>query len=403
MAEQVKVSDLIPYVNNSRTHSDNQINQIASSIKEFGFLNPVIIDKDNGIIAGHGRVMAAEKLGINSIPSVRVEHLSEAQKKAYIIADNQLALNAGWDTEKLTLELEELIDKDFNLELLGFNDDFLDGLLNKGVYGLTDPDHVTDVLEDTTTKPGDLWVLGDHRLLCGDSTNPQDVEKVLNGKRIDLIFSDPPYGVSYSDKNKFLNASDKGNRNQRKIENDHMSLDETGQLWRDVFSLWSEYLNDKSSYYISSPQGGELFMMMMMMNENGFPIKHNIIWNKNNHVLGRCDYNYKHEPILYGWKNSHKFWGKGDHKTSVWDIPKPQKSELHPTMKPVALVENCILNSSAPNQIVSDMFLGSGTTLIACEKNGRSCYGVELDPHYCDVIVKRWEEYTGKTAELQEG
>ena len=395
----ISVNDLIPYINNSRTHSDEQVAQIAASIKEFGFLNPVLIDKDNGIIAGHGRLMAAKKLGVGEVPCVRAEHLTDAQKKAYVIADNQLALNAGWDNDLLKVEIEGLQEMDFNVDLLGFDDDFLDGLLDEPVDGLTDEDAVPDAPEDPVTVRGDIWQLGDHRLMCGDSTSVDDVESLLNGKQIDLIFSDPPYGVSYADKNKFLNTISRGNRIQKEIKNDHMTVDETGKLWADVFSLWCQYLNNPSSYYIASPQGGDLFlMMMMMMNDNNFPIKHTIIWNKNNHVLGRCDYNYKHEPILFGWKDTHKFWGKGEFKTSVWDIPKPQKSDIHPTMKPVELVENCIKNSSAKNQVVADMFLGSGTTLIASEKNGRVCVGMELDETYCDVIIKRWQEFTGKDA-----
>ena len=213
-----------------------------------------------------------------------------------------------------------------------------------------------------------------------------------------MIFSDPPYGVSYSDKNEFLNELDKGNRIQKEIKNDCMDLNETSDLWSKIFSVWNKFFLESSSYYLTGPQGGELSMMMMMMNDNGFPVRHTIIWSKNNHVLGRCDYNYKHEPILYGWKNKHKFYGKGDHKTSVWDIDRPHKSELHPTMKPIELIENCLLNSTLKGHKVADMFGGSGSTLIACEKTNRHCLMMELDEHYCDVIVRRWQEYTGKEA-----
>ena len=395
-------AELIPYANNSRTHSDIQVQQIASSIKEWGFTNPILIDEENQIIAGHGRLLAADLIGIPEVPCIVLEGLSKSQKKAYVIADNQLALNAGWDVDKLKLELQDLDESGFNLELIGFDDDMLSELMIDPPEALTDEDAVPIVEDDPITKKGDVWLLDGHRVMCGDSSFTDDVDKLLNGRTIDLIFSDPPYGVSYADKNKFLNAADKGNSNQKEIANDHLSVDDTGELWQAVFSLWSQHLSEYSCYYIASPQGGELYLMMMMMNDNGFPVRHTIIWNKNNHVLGRCDYNYKHEPIIYGWSKKHKFYGKGDHKFSVWNIDKPLKNDLHPTMKPVALVENAILNSSSTNQIVADMFLGSGTTLIASEKSNRICYGMELDPAYCDVIVKRWQEYTGKRAMHEE-
>lgn len=396
-------SDLIPYANNTRTHTEQQIKQVASSIKEFGFTNPILVDEENVVIAGHARLSAADLLGIKEIPCIVLDGLTEAQKKAYVIADNKLALNAGWDEELLKIELEHLKELDFDVELTGFSDEEIGDILGSVKTGLTDDDAVPEAPETPVTVEGDVWLLGNHRLMCGDSTSIDAVEKLMNGRTIDLIFSDPPYGVSYADKNVFLNAADKGNRIQKAIENDHMTLEETGKLWADVFSLWSQYLSAYSCYYIASPQGGDLFLMMMMMNENGLPLKHTIIWNKNNHVLGRCDYNYKHEPILYGWSKAHKFYGRGEHTKSVWDIPKPQKNDLHPTMKPVALVENCILNSSETNQIVADMFLGSGTTLIASEKHNRCCYGMELDPVYCDVIINRWQDFTGEKAIHENG
>jgi DNA modification methylase len=393
------VNQLIPYVNNSRTHSDEQIVQIASSIQEFGFTNPLLIDEKKGIIAGHGRLLAAKKLDYQTIPTITLCGLTEAQRKAYIIADNQLALNAGWDIEKLKIEIQGLDELDFNLDLLGFHD--VDQFLFNEIQGLTDDDAVPDVPDKPISKPGDIWLLGEHRVMCGDSTKIDDVEKLLNGRTIDLIFTDPPYGVSYASKNEFLNSQDKGNRIQTEIINDHLTIEETGQLWADVFSVWSQYFSDYASYYVSSPQGGDLFLMMMMMNDNGMPVKHTIIWNKNNHVLGRCDYNYKHEPIMFGWSKTHKFYAKGEFKNSVWDIDKPLKNDLHPTMKPVALVENCIKNSSSNNQIIADLFLGSGTTVIAAEKNNRLCYGMELSPSYVDVIISRWQDYTGKQAVLE--
>ena len=400
--KNVAVSDLIEYVNNARTHSAEQINKIAASMGEFGVIAPVIVDQDNHILAGHGRLMAAKKLKLDEVPCLAVEHLSDAQKKAYILADNRIQLDSEWDKDLLQIEMESLSEMDFDLELTGFDDIEINDLLQLDqMEGMCDADDVPELQEETVSKKGDVWLCGDSRVMCGDSTSIDDVEKLLNGRTIDLIFSDPPYGVSYADKNKFLNKLDKGNRIQKEIQNDHMSTEETAQLWSDVFSLWSQYLSDYSCYYIAAPLGIDLLMMMRMMQENGFPLKHTLVWNKNNHVLGRADYHYKHEPIFYGWSKRHKFFGRGDHKNTVWDIPKPLKNDLHPTMKPVALVENCVLNSSESNQIVSDMFLGSGTTLIAAEKNNRICYGMELDEHYCDVIVRRWQEFTGKNAVLE--
>lgn len=240
-----------------------------------------------------------------------------------------------------------------------------------------------------------------HRLMCGDSTSEADVARLMDGKKADLLWTDPPYGVSYADKNAYLNAISRGNHIQSEIKNDHMTADEMNQFWNKVLVNAYSSLNKKCSYYIASPQGGDLMMMMMMsIIHAGFQLKHMLIWVKNNHVLGRCDYNYKHEPILYGWKKdgTHEFYGNGKCKTSVWEFPKPLKNDLHPTMKPVELVEESILNSTIENNIVLDLFMGSGTTLIAAEKSNRIAFGMELDEHYCSVIIKRWQDYTGQTA-----
>jgi len=401
--EYLPVNELKPYDNNSHTHTQEQIALITNSMHKFGFTNPILIDEKKEIISGHARLESSHKVGFDKVPTITLSDLTEDQKRAYVIADNQLAKNgSGWDLDKLKFEIQYLDDVGFDTDLLGFDDDFLGDLIFEEVEGLTPEDAVPEVSDETISKRGDLWLLDGHRVLCGDSTSIEDVEKLLNGKTIDLVFTDPPYGVSYADKNKFLNEIDKGNRNQTPIENDHLTIEETGQLWADVFSLWSPYMADYSSYYIASPQMGDLFsMMILIMNENRMPLRHLIVWNKNNHVLGRCDYNYKHEPILYGWNNRHKFYGKGEHKFSVWNIDKPLKNDLHPTMKPVALVENCIKNSSENNQIVADMFLGSGTSVIAAEKNNRICYGMEYSCVYVDLIVKRWQDYTGKQAILE--
>jgi DNA modification methylase len=398
-----KIDELIPYINNARTHSDEQIAQIAASIKEFGFTNPLLIDGDNGLIAGHGRLLAARKLNIEELPTIELSHLSEAQRKAYILADNKLAQNAGWDDELLKLELSELDELGFDLSITGFSNDEIRALTIDGnIVGLTDEDDVPEVPDEPITKRGDVWLCGEHRVMCGDSTLIDDVEKLMDGQKADMVFTDPPYGVSYASKNAFLNARDKGNRIQSEIINDHMDLSETSDFIYQAFLNIKLCLAERSSYYITSPQGGDLLMMMMMMMiKAGLPLRHCLIWVKNNHVLGRTDYNYKHEPILYGWDSVHDFYGAGDHKFSTWEINKPHKNDLHPTMKPVELMENACLNSTKKDQVVLDLFGGSGSTLIACEKTNRHCMMMELDPKYCDVIIKRWQDFTGKQAFLE--
>ncbi len=395
------VGNLVPYAANARLHSDEQVAGIVASIREFGFNNPVLIDGEGGLIAGHGRILAARALGMTEVPTIELGHLSEAQKRAFILADNQLALNASWDEDLLAQELQALDGLDFDLSLTGFDTAALEDFLfdDDAHEGLTDDDAVPEVGDEPVNRVGDLWRLGRHRMVCGDCTDSVRVEALLQGIKIDLIVSDPPYGVDLGGKNKKLSKNDNYDRIQNDIVGDNLTPDETKALWVAVFSVWYTYLADNSSYYITSPPGAELMLRMIKaMQGNKFPVRQTIIWNKSNHVLGRSDYNYKHEPLLYGWSKRHKFYGNGEFKSSVWDIPKPQKSELHPTMKPVALIQECILNSSHNNQIVADMFLGSGTALIAAEKTGRICYGMEISPHYADVCVKRWQEFAGLDA-----
>lgn len=396
------VNDLIPYVNNARTHSDDQVNQIASSIKEFGFTNPVLVDGDNGIIAGHGRVMAAKKLNMEEVPTIELAHLTDTQKKAYILADNKLALNSGWDDQLLSLELLGLQEADFDLDLIGFGQEEIDEILSSNVEqceGKTDPDEVPEVTEEPKTKRGDVWVLGNHRLMCGDAVFIDDIDKMMAGELYQLMITDLPYGVNYSDKNVFLNAADNGKRCQRPIINDHK-----GGLYefaKSVYTNLATVCDGVNAYYAFMPQGGDQMMMMMALSDSGYQVKHELIWLKNNHVLGRVDYAYKHEPVCYGWSigGTHRFYG--DFQTSIFEFPKPTKSEMHPTMKPVELIERLILNSSAANENVIDPTGGSGSTLIACEKTNRKCYMMELDPHYCDVIINRWQNFTGKDAVLE--
>lgn len=399
--ERLPLDALIPYARNSRTHSAEQVAQVAASMREFGFTSPVLIDAQGGIIAGHGRVMAARQLGLPDVPCIRLPHLTEAQKRAYVIADNKLALNSGWDEDMLRLEIEDLQGMDFDLDLLGFSDDELAALLpdDETEAGQGDADAVPEVRPAAISKLGDVWVLGAHRVMCGDSASVDSVGALLSGAYPDLVFTDPPYGVSYADKNKSLNESGKGNRIQTEIKNDHLQGDDLARFFLDVFTTLFAVMKPGAPFYVCAPQGGEQMMMMMMMQKAGLPVRHELIWVKNNHVLGRADYHYKHEPILYGWKEGagHPWYGARD-KFSVWNVDKPVASKLHPTMKPVELVEIAIGNSSKRGDIVLDLFGGSGSTLIACEKTSRKARLMELDPHYVDVIVRRWQEFTGKSA-----
>ncbi len=384
----------MPYARNSRTHSDEQISQIASSIKAFGFTNPILVSDGNDIIAGHGRALAAGKLGLDHVPCIRLGHLTERDRRAYVIADNRLALSADWDAKMLELEVAELQAMDFDLDLLGFEEAELDALLCPEVLpeeGLTDPDAVPENV-DTRCKPGDLWILGNHRLLCGDSTNVQHVERLMGGEKADMCVTDPPYNVDYgnnkSDKHKF-----------RPIENDNMSHDDFRDFCRGFVGCIAAVVD--GCIYVFGPPGVDGRIMFTVLDE-AFHCSTTIVWNKDRFVLGRGKYHNKYEPCWFGWN------GKGinfvDDRTlnNVWDFPRPAASELHPTMKPVELIENALAHASKPGQVVLDLFGGSGTTLIACEKKGRYARLNELDPKYCDVILTRWEQFTGKTATLEE-
>lgn len=390
--KKISTAEITPYVRNPRTNTDS-VAGIAASIKEFGFLQPIVLDKNNVIVAGHTRFAAALKLELEEVPVVYADNLTDQQIKAYRILDNKLAEKSAWDFDLLDLELKDL--PDFNFE--PFDVDFQIPEKSEDQKEIIEDEIPEDV--EPICQYGELWQLGDHQLLCGDSTKPEDVARLMDGKKADMVFTDPPYGVSYASKNKFLNLQDKGNRIQDEIENDHMSLEDMQNFIYLAFCRIKESLKKRSSYYITAPQGGELMMMMMMMMQKaGIPLRHCLIWVKNNHVFGRCDYNYKHEPILYGWIDVHDYYGEGEHRFSTWEIPKPSKNDLHPTMKPVSLVGNACLNSTKKDDLVLDPFLGSGTTLVACEQLNRKCYGMEISPKYCDVIIKRWENLTGLTA-----
>lgn len=388
------IEALIPYARNSRMHSDAQVAQIAASIREFGWTNPVLVDGSNGIIAGHGRVLAARKLGFDQVPVIELVHLSESQKRAYVLADNKLAENAGWDDELLRIELEALQAAGFDLSLTGFADDELAALMAElaGNEGLTDDDAVPKVTDDPVSQPGDVWLLGEHRLLCGDATDPVALETLMGSDLADMAFTDPPYNVNYAN-----TAKDKQRGTHRPILNDNLGEGFAGFMSAACANLLAY---SKGAVYIAM-SSSELDTLQLAFRGAGGKWSTFIIWAKNTFTLGRADYQRQYEPILYGWRDGvDHFWCGDRDQGDVWFINKPVKNDLHPTMKPVELVERAIRNSSKTRDIVLDLFGGSGTTLIAAEKTQRRARLVELDPKYVDVIVKRWQDYTGKAATL---
>jgi len=390
---QVSVQSLIPYARNSRKHSDEQVAQIAASIKEFGWTNPILVDGENGIIAGHGRLAAARKLGLEEVPVIELAHLTEIQKRALIIADNKLALNADWDNEMLALELEELQLEGFDLALTGFDEDELNKLMPVEVEGLTDEDAVPDVPEEPITKPGDIYLLGKHRLMCGDSCSTNDMEKLCDGQLVDIWLTDPPYNVAYEG----------GTKEKLTIKNDSMADDQFRQFLRDAYVTADLVMKPGAVFYIWHADS-EGYNFRGAAQDAGWKVRQCLIWKKSSLVMGRQDYHWRHEPCLYGWKEgaSH-LWAADRKQTTILEFDKPSRNGEHPTMKPVALFEYQLLNNTKGGDIVLDSFGGSGTTLLAAEKHGRYARIMELDPKYCDVIVKRWEEFTGKKAELLNG
>jgi len=385
------VSTLIPYARNSRTHSDEQIAQIAASIKEFGWTNPILIDGDNGIIAGHGRLSAARKLGHEEVPVIELKDLTETQRKAYIIADNRLALNAGWDNEMLTIELNDLLADNFALDILGFDPKELNALLEpEVVVGLTDEDDAPEIPEEPKTKLGDIYQLGKHRVMCGDSCSIHDMEKLCGGQLVDMWLTDPPYNVAYEGKTK----------DALKIQNDSMGDDQFRQFLRDAYVTADLVMKQGAVFYIWHADS-EGYNFRGAAQDAGWKVRQCLIWKKSSMVMGRQDYHWKHEPCLYGWKEgAGHLWAADRKQTTILEFERPSRSKEHPTMKPVALFEYQMLNNTKGGDIVLDSFGGSGTTLLAAEKHGRHGYLMELDPKYCDVIVKRWEDFTGKKAML---
>jgi DNA modification methylase len=373
---------LIPYAKNSRTHSDEQVAQVAASIKEFGFTNPILIDSQNAIIAGHGRLKASQRLGLSEVPCIRLEHLTESQKRAYVIADNKLALNAGWDDELLALELGDLKDDGFDISLTGFTDEELKSLvIPEEVEGLTDEDDVPEIPEEPVTKEGDVWILGNHRLMCGDSTSIDAVEKLMDGAKADCLFTDPPYGYKYES-----NHQDK----HKMLMNDDVMLDFAPAAYAVLF--------DNAAIYICG--SFQSISKWIDYAQDHFSYKNLIVWKKNNWSMGdlKGAFAGQHELIIFAHKGKVEILGKRD--PDVWSFDRvPPK--IHPTQKPVDLVEYALSKVKSGNTL--DLFGGSGSTLIACEKTNRNAYLMELDPKYCDVIIKRWQDFTGKEAVHENG
>jgi DNA modification methylase len=380
--EKVDIEKLIPYVRNSRTHSKEQIIQLRSSLREFGFINPCLIDKDFNVIAGHGRIEAAKEEDITEVPCIFVEHLTDAQKRAYIIADNRLAMNAGWDEEMLAIEMSDLQGEDFDLSLLGFDDSELNKLLTGDETQEDDFDVNAELEKPTFSKAGDLWLLGNHRLVCGDSTNPETYEQLMDGKLANLVVTDPPYNVNYEG-------------SAGKIKNDNMANEAFHSFLYDAFSCMEKAMADDASIYVFHADTEGLNFRKAFV-EAGFYLSGTCIWKKQSLVLGRSPYQWQHEPVLYGWKKKGKHqWYTGRKESTIWEFDKPKKNGDHPTMKPIPLLAYPITNSSMSNCIVLDPFGGSGSTLIACEQTDRICHMIELDEKFCDVIVKRYIEQVG--------
>ena len=383
------VKSLIPYARNARTHSDMQVAQIAASIKEFGFLNPIVIAEDNTILCGHGRLMAAQKLGLKKVPCVKESHLTETQRRAFIIADNKLSLNAGWDNELLSVELTELQGADFDLDLLGFDEKELSQLFDEGNEIQEDEfDVETELTKPTFSKTGDIWSLGRHRLVCGDSTKEETYKSLMGKKKANLVMTDPPYNVDYQG-------------SAGKIKNDNMESDKFYQFLFDAFVNMEQSMASDASIYVFHADTEGLNFRKAFINA-GFYLSGCCIWKKPSLVLGRSPYQWQHEPCLYGWKKKGKHqWYSGRKETTVWEFEKSKKNSEHSTMKPIPLLAYPITNSTMSNAIVLDPFGGSGSTLIACEQTDRICYTIELDEKFCDVIVNRYLEQVGTDTEIK--
>ena len=386
----VPIGKLVPYVNNARTHSKEQITKLRSSLREFGFVNPVIIDREFNVIAGHGRILAAKEENIEQVPCVFVDHLTEAQKKAYILADNRFALDAGWDEEMLRVEMEALQDMDFDISLTGFDEAEIADLFAADDNEAQEDDFDEDAAlqAEPFVKAGDLWLLGKHRLLCADSTKPEDVKLLMDGKKANVCITDPPYACNYT------------GGTGMKIMNDNLKGEEFYQFLLSAFKNAYENLADGAAIYIFHSDAEKVNFYNAVV-AAGFHYSTTCIWVKQSLVLGRFDYQMRHEPVLYAFKDTvkHKFYG--DRKqTTVWEFDRPSKSKLHPTTKPLPLIAYPMKNSSLVNSIVLDLFGGSGSTLMAAEQMDRAAYLMELDPVYASAIVRRFAAYRGNTEDV---
>ena len=379
---QMKVEDIIPYEKNPRKN-DEAVKYVAESIKQFGFKQPIVLDKGNVIVAGHTRYKAAKKLKLETVPCVIADDLTDEQIKAYRLADNKVAEMADWDFDLLSAELDDLFD--YDMSVFGFEDDVLEEEPE-----VVEDDYEDELPEEPKSKPGDIWLLGNHRLMCGDSTVITDVEKLMDGQLADMLITDPPYNVAYEGKTK----------DKLTIQNDKMENDDFRQFLRDAFSTADAFMKPGAVFYIWHADS-EGYNFRGACNDVGWQVRQCLIWNKNSMVMGRQDYHWKHEPCLYGWKDgaSH-LWASDRKQTTVIDFTRPGRADIHPTMKPIGLFDYQIKNNTKGGDVVLDLFNGSGTTIMACEQNGRIARCMELDPRYVDAAVNRWEQFTGKKAVL---
>lgn len=380
------ISELLPYARNARTHSSEQIAQIAASIKEFGFLAPIVISEDNTILCGHGRFYAAQKLGLKKIPCIKESHLTEAQRRAYIISDNKLSLNAGWNDELLAVEIADLQGEDFDISLLGFNEKEISDLFANDNKKISEDNFdLTAALEQAAfVESGDVWTVGRHRMMCGSATNAEDVSALMDGKTANLIVTDPPYNVSFKSSSGL------------KIQNDSMGGEDFYNFLKSAFDNMAAHLESGGAVYVFHADTEGLNFRKAFI-DSGFHLAGCCIWVKNSLVLGRSDYQWQHEPVLYGYlKNGKHHWYSDRKQTTIWNFDKPKRNENHPTSKPLDLLAYPICNSSQENAIVLDTFGGSGSTLMACEQTNRTCFTMELDPKYASVILRRYVEYTNR-------
>ena len=396
----MKLSEMKPLKRNPRKITPDAMIRLQESISrdpEYMIARPIICNQSGVILGGNQRYQACKNLGLKEIPDnwVRTVDWSDEKAKRFSVVDNAPeGMSGDWDMEILKLDwsTDELEGLGFELELEDL----------EPAEGLTDPDDCPEVKPEATVKPGELWLLGKHRLLCGDSTKPEDVERLMDGQKAQIVFTDPPYGVSIGAKNRMLNSFQPSGRNLTDIESDDLRPEDLKPILEKAFKNTKDIaMADDCTVFVTAPQGGELgMMMMMMMKDSGLAIRHVLIWKKNRATfsMGRLDYDYAHEPILLTWGKKHKKIMGGEHRTSVWEIDNPRSSKEHPTMKPVDLYVNAYLNNSESGDNAYEPFAGSGTAFIACEQLGRSCYGMEVSPNYCDVIIKRWEDFTGKKA-----